>query len=170
MLTQFVYSALASKGSTSEQALADPFNKYITLDSNFISTLLFLEGVMGDSHTITRDRMGRDIAFLCRIYDYGWSLEPRGISVDEETALLIDTHGTATVVGTRSVYFLQAPGAPEVCKSDYPLTYRNIGVYRINAQTGSYNLWSWLGHNGSEYNISAINGVLVSDQSNLSPY
>lgn len=170
VLTQFVYSALASKGSTSEQALTDPFNKYITLDSNFITTLPFLEGVIGDSHTITRDRMGRDIAFLCRIYAYGWSLEPRGISVDEETALLIDAHGTGTVVGNSNVYFLQAPGAPEVCKSGNPLTYRNIGVYRINAQAGSYNLWSWLGHNGSEYGVSAIDGVLISDQSNLSPY
>src|SRR6266700_7515611 len=37
VLTQFIYSALGSQGVTSSQALADPFNKYITLDENFVN-------------------------------------------------------------------------------------------------------------------------------------
>lgn len=166
VLTQFVYSALLSKGTTSDQALADPFNKYITLDNQFDLKVPFLEGIIGDAHVVARDRMGRDVAFLCRIYDSGWSAQPRGISVDEQTALLIDMHGKATVLGTSSAYFLQAPGAPEVCQKGNPLTYRNISVYRINAQAGSYDLWSWMGHNGTEYNVSAVEGVLISDQAN----
>src|SRR6267378_1448884 len=32
VLTEFIYSALASQGVTSSQALADPFTRYITLD------------------------------------------------------------------------------------------------------------------------------------------
>ncbi|PXW87764.1 cyanophycinase [Nitrosomonas sp. Nm84] len=171
VLTQFIYSALANKGVTSEQALADPFHKYITLDRDFVVNLPVLAGAIGDAHIATRDRMGRNIAFLCRIYANGWSDQPRGISVDEAAALLIDAYGTSTIVGTGNAYFLQAPGAPEVCAMGSPLTYENIGVYRINAATsGTFDLWSWLGSDGSEYHVSAIQGILTSDQANQSPY
>jgi cyanophycinase len=169
VLTQFVYSALANKGVTSSQALADPFHKYITLDRDFVE-IPILQGVIGDAHMITRDRMGRDIAFLCRIYDNGWSDRPRGISIDEETALLVDAHGTGKVVGKSNAYFLQAPGAPEVCQQGSPLTYKDIHVYRINAAEGAYHLWNWMGVGGSEYLVSAIEGVLTSDQDGFSPY
>src|SRR4029077_11798290 len=37
VLSQFIYSALASKGVTSTQALADPFTRYLTLDRDFVS-------------------------------------------------------------------------------------------------------------------------------------
>lgn len=125
VLTQFVYSALRNKGVTSSQALANPFHKYITLDRDFVD-IPILQGVIGDAHTITRDRMGRDVAFLCRIYDNGWSDQPRGISIDEETALLIDADGNGKIVGNSNAYFLQAPGAPEVCQEGAPLTYKDI--------------------------------------------
>src|SRR5207249_10641098 len=107
VLTQFIYSALLSQGVTSSQALADPFNKYITLDRDFVS-LSILQGLIGDPHFVTRDRMGRDLAFLCRIYQNGWSLAPRDISIDERTALLIDSSGSGSVVGSSTVYFMQA--------------------------------------------------------------
>src|SRR5262249_8554376 len=143
VLTQFVYSALASQGVTSSQALADPFTKYITLDRDFASVAT-LTGVIGDPHFVTRDRMGRDLAFLCRIYGNGWSATPRAISIDEETALLVDTSGGATVVGSSTVYFLEAPGAPQVCQAKTPLSYQNITVYRI-AAGASFNLSRWKG-------------------------
>ena len=40
VLTQFVYSALASQGVTSSQALADPFNKYMSFTKGFLSDAL----------------------------------------------------------------------------------------------------------------------------------
>src|SRR5437764_475185 len=125
VLTEFIYSALASQGVTSSQALADPFSRYITLDRDF-ANVSSLQGVIGDPHFSARDRMGRDLAFLCRIYLNGWSATPRDIAVDERTALLIDPRGTATVTGEGSVYFMQAPGAPEACAPKTPLTYQNI--------------------------------------------
>src|SRR5260221_8866305 len=143
VLTQFVYSALASQGVTSSQALADPFTRYITLDRDFVN-LATLTGIIGDPHFVTRDRMGRDLAFLCRVYLNGWSSTPRGISIDEQTALLIDASGNATVVGSSTVYFLQAPGAPQACQAGVPLTYLIIAVYRINS-TGSFSLSTWQG-------------------------
>src|SRR5215467_2937379 len=168
VLTQFVYSALLSQGVTSSQALADPFNKYITLDRDFVS-LAALQGIIGDPHFVTRDRMGRDLAFLCRIYVNGWSLAPRGISIDERTALEIDSRGRATVVGTSTVYFLQAPGAPQVCQSGVPLTYQNIGVQRINS-TGTFDISRWSGTGVISYSVSANAGVLSSTQAGGSIY
>ncbi len=60
VLSQFIYSALASQGVTSSQALADPFNKYITLDEDFVN-IATVQGVIDDPHFVTRDRMGRDL-------------------------------------------------------------------------------------------------------------
>jgi cyanophycinase len=159
VLTSFIYSATASKGATSSQALADPFHRTMSFDRDLLSVPQ-LAGVIGDSHFAARDRMGRDLAFLCRVHAQGWSAAPRGIAVDEETALLIEPDGRATAVGTGSVYFLQAPGAPEVCSPRLPLTYRNIAAYRIESGAASFSLLSWAGSGGTGYMLSAIQGAL----------
>src|SRR6266567_1167393 len=114
VLSQFIYSALASQGVTSSQALANPFNKYITLDENFVN-ISSVQGVIDDPHFVTRDRMGRDLAFMCRVYTNGWSSAPRDIAIDEKTALLIDSGGNGKLVGSSTAYFLQA-GAPQTCQ------------------------------------------------------
>jgi len=168
VLSQFLYSALAAQGVTSSQALADPFNRYITLDRDFVS-IATVAGVIGDPHFVTRDRMGRDLAFLCRIFLNGWSAAPRGIAIDEQTALLIDASGNGTVVGNSTVYFLQAPGGPQVCQAKTPLTYQNIGVYRITA-SGTFDLTHWIGRSGTTYSVSANAGVLSSTQAGGSVY
>src|SRR5438876_1232645 len=74
-----------------------------------------------------------------------------------------------TVVGNSTAYFMQAPGAPEVCQPKTPLTYQNISVYRINS-SGSFNLNHWTGKNGVAYTVSADAGVLSSTQPGGSPY
>lgn len=162
VLTQFVYSALLSKGVTSSQALADPYSRYITLARDFAS-VAELAGSIGDPHFAERDRMGRDLAFLCRIAANGWSAAPRGIAVGEATALLIESGGQASVEGAGRAYFLQAPGPAEVCLSKTPLTYRNVSVYRIGAG-GTFDLAAWLGRGGAAYQVSAVAGVLSSTQ------
>jgi cyanophycinase len=168
VLSQFIYSAQASQGVTSSQALADPFTRYISLARDFVS-IANLQGLIDDPHFVTRDRMGRDLAFMCRIYTSGWSLAPRDITIDERTALLIDNSGNGTVVGSSTVYFLQAPGAPEICQPGSPLTYQNISVYRIDA-SGSFNLPMWRGKGGVSYAVSANAGVLSSTQPGGSIY
>jgi cyanophycinase len=170
VLSQFVYSAQASKGVTSSQALANPFNRYMSFERNFVN-LPILKGLVGDPHFFERDRMGRDLAFMCRIYDNGWSASPRTISVDEQTALLIDEVGHGTVVGDGAVYFMQALGKPGVCKSNTPLTYENIDVYRISAVVSdSFDLTSWTGDGGDRYGVSAIGGVLSTIPSTMPLY
>jgi cyanophycinase len=168
VLAEFIYSAQASQAITSSEALANPFSKYITLVRDFVG-ISILQGIIDDPHFVTRDRMGRDLAFMCRVYTNGWSSAPRDISIDEKTALLIDESGSGTVVGSSTVYFLRAQGAPQVCQPGVPLTYQNIAVYRINAG-GSFNLSTWKGKGGATYAVSANAGVLSSTQSNGSIY
>jgi cyanophycinase len=173
VLTQFVYSARApgcrplDECATSPPALADPFYNFVTIDRDFVN-LGVLAGTIGDTHFRERDRMGRALAFLCRIQAAGWSNRPRGIFVDEQAALLVDGHD-GTVVGKGHVYLAEAPGAPEVCREKTPLTYRDIAIYRIDA-TGAFNLSNWIGHDGVAYSVSAVEGVLSSTQPGGSPY
>jgi cyanophycinase len=168
VLSEFIYSALGSQGVTSSEALANPFNKYITLARDFVN-IPAVQGLIDDPHFVTRDRMGRDLAFMCRIYLNGWSSAPRDIAIDEQTALLLDASGNGTVVGISTVYFLQAPGAPQVCQSGTPLTYQNIGVQRINS-SGTFSLSTWKGTNVTSYSVSANSGVLSSTQPGGSVY
>lgn len=169
VLTPFIYSAQASKGVASSQALADPFNRYMSFERNFVN-LPILAGTLGDPHFATRDRMGRDLAFLCRIVASGWSAAPRGIAVDEETALMIDERGQGIVAGAGHVYFLQTPGAPEVCQPGMPLTYEHVQVHRIG-QGASFDLYQgWGKPDFGDYEVSATDGVLTSTQGGGSPY
>jgi cyanophycinase-like exopeptidase len=168
VITQFIYSAMASKGVTSTQALADPFNRYMTFARDFVSVPA-VSGTISDTHFVTRDRMGRTIGFLCRIYANGWSATPRAIAIDEETAVLVDPQGVGTVVGNSSAYFIEAPGAPEGCAPKTPLTYRNVGVRRVPAG-GVFDVENWSGTAGTTYTVSAEDGVLSSTQSGGSPY
>lgn len=165
VLTQFIYSALLSQGVTSSQALADPFTKYLTLDRDFVSIGL-LAGVIGDSHFVTRDRMGRTLAFMCRTAAAGWTGAPRAIAIDEETALEIDGAGQVAVVGNSSAYFLRADGPAEVCQPKKPLTYTGIAVYRVGSG-GAFDLDSWSGTGGVSYEVSANAGVLSSTAASI---
>jgi len=153
VLTQFVYTARGSQGATSSQALADPFNRYLTFDRDF-AAVCTLQSIIGDPHFGVRDRMGRDVALLCRVAANGWSGAPRGIAVDEATALLVPGASSASVVGTGHVHFLQAPGLPQVCATKQPLTYRDIGVARI-AAGDSFNLATWTRMGEAVYSVSA---------------
>src|SRR4029434_6875584 len=120
VLSQFIYTG--ARGSvTSSQALADPFHRYVTLERDLFSSALGVDKLY-DSHFVTRDRMGRSLVFLARIVNSGWATQPRGIGIDEETALLVLPTGAATMVGTGAAYFLQAPGAAQGPRDRTPLT------------------------------------------------
>jgi cyanophycinase len=160
VLTRFIYSALLSQGVTSSQALANPYNKYITLDRDF-TAVPPLQGAIGDSHFVTRDRMGRTLAFMCRIAENNWAVQPRAIAVDEQTALLVDEGGDVTVVGLGTAYFLEAPGRAEVCRPSTPLTYTGVDVYRVSPGD-TFDLGRWVGRGGLSYKVSATAGVLSS--------
>lgn len=161
ILGEFLFSA--KNGSVySSEALADPYNRYMTLDRDFL-ILPYMEKVITDSHFVTRDRMGRLLAFMARIIKDGWSSTVKGIGVDEETAVCVDGNGVGIVKGIGYAYFLIASKVPEVCQPQTPLTFRDIPVYKINSN-GTFNFSTWMGSGGVSYTISAENGVLTSTQ------
>jgi len=168
VMSEFLYSAMSNSSLTSEEGLADPFHKDLTLDRDFVA-LPTLKGLITDQHLIERDRMGRTIAFLARLVSGGWTAEGRAIAADRETALLVDpADGSAEVVATPThetpyVYFLRTSGAPQVCRPGTPLTYRNVAVYRI-APGGKFDLTKWHGAGGIAYTLSAEAGVLTSSR------
>ena len=171
ILTEFVYAA-QRKSAISSDALADPFNKDITLDREFLE-LPHMGGLISDQHLIERDRLGRTLAFMARIVQDGWQTESRSIAIDRETAVLVDASGDATIVAnpdhpTPYAYFIRG-GIPEVCLPKTPLTYRNLDVFR--AQPGSrFDIPSWTGHNGTSYSLDVVNGVVTSTQPGGSIY
>ena len=161
VLSQFIYTG-ALGSVTSSQALANPFHRYVTLDRDLFQVSLGANQLY-DSHFVTRDRMGRTLAFLARIVNNGWATQPRAIGIDEETALLVLPTGAATMVGVGAAYFLQAPGPAQVLADKTPLTYLNIGVYKL-PQSGTFNLSSWTGAGGVAYTLNVNNGALTSTQ------
>lgn len=167
VLSQFIYTG--ARGSvTSSQALADPFHRYVTLDRDLFQSALG-GSKLYDSHFVTRDRLGRSLAFLARIVNNGWATQPRGIGIDEETALLVTPNGSVTMVGTGAAYFLQAPGPAQVIVENTPLTYLNIGVYKL-PQGGTFNFSTWTGTGGVAYTLNVNNGSLTSTQAGGSIY
>ncbi|MCA1576323.1 MAG: cyanophycinase [Acidobacteria bacterium] len=161
VLSQFIYTG-ALGSVTSSQALANPFHRYVTLDRDLFQSVLGA-GKLYDSHFAARDRMGRSLVFLARIVNNGWATQPRGIGVDERTALLVLPTGAATMVGSGAAYFLQAPGPAQVLADRTPMTYLNIGVYKL-PQGGTFNFSTWTGTGGVAYTLNVNNGSVTSTQ------
>src|SRR6187431_145758 len=110
ILSEFIYAA-QRQSVTSSQALADPFNRNITLDRDFL-VLRFLHGIITDQHLIERDRIGRTLTFMARIVSDGWAAESKAIAIDRETAVLVDDSAHATIVAnadhaTPYAYFMR---------------------------------------------------------------
>lgn len=121
VLGQFDYAALNGT-VTSVQALSDPYNAYMTLDPNPLSSVNpedrflappALNGTILDSHLDTRDRMGRLISFSSRLIAAGPNAgcpggvmpapAARGIGFGVETALLVEQdEATKNFVATHS--------------------------------------------------------------------
>jgi cyanophycinase len=162
ILGEFSFSA--EKGTiVSDQALKNPYQTHMTLENDFLH-LPYLDNVITDSHFVPRDRMGRLVTWLARIVQDGWAEQARGIGINEKTALVVDEKGMATLHGQGPVYFLQTPGLPQVCEKTTPLTYLDLAVYRLSEPGTQFDLVKWRGRGGTEYTLSAVEGVLTSTQ------
>lgn len=168
VLGQFDYSG-ANKSISSAEALANPYDRNLTLDRSFLNALPLMAGVITDAHLVTRDRMGRLVTFLARLSADGWAGWPvlRGIGVDEQTAVVVDGD-IATVMGnddgaggrTGRAYFIKPTMAPTTVKPKQPLTFRTLQLEKRTAG-GQYDLASWPQVN--PYYLSVENGVLTSN-------
>ena len=194
------YDFSAQNGTiTSAEALANPYDSRVILDSGFVnegdftttvsgqqSVLRYLDNLVTDSHFQQRDRMGRLVTFMARI-DQDSSdpnLLPRGIGINEQTALLVEADGMARVVGNpysrklseaaqqRAVYLLSATATTTMnVTAGQPLNYMNVSVVKAdyNPTTGlgdMFSLATWSGGVGvTNYALSAFdaNGDGVTD-------
>src|SRR5688572_27920051 len=142
VLSQFIYTG--ELGSvTSSQTLANPFHRYVTLDRDLFESALG-GGKLYDSHLVTRDRMGRSLTSLARIVNNGWAAQPRGIGIDEETAILVTSAGAVKSVGTDAAYYLLAHVPAQVLAENTPLTYLTIGIFKLT-QGGNFNILTLTG-------------------------
>jgi cyanophycinase len=167
VLGQFVYGALGDKPDDKDLASSDvlpnPYFDRVTLERDFLKIPL-LENMITDSHFVTRDRMGRTLGFLARIVKDGWSATPSEVAIDERSAVLVESDGRATVLGTgKGAYFLRPTQKPEVCEKGLPLTVRRVSVYRVPTG-GHFDLKLWQGDGGTVYSLSVVHGKIESSQ------
>jgi cyanophycinase len=204
VLSEFDFSA--QNGTiTSAEALADPYDSRVIVDTSFLSepefvgaqqpppssVLKYLDNLVTDSHFQQRDRMGRLITFMARIDQDGAANDPapRGLGINEQTALLIEPNGMARVVGnpyatgkkappvgdqSRAVYLLTTTDS--TTKNVMPgqlLTYTDLAVVKadwdpitdVNPDTDgdTFNFATWAGIAGiTNYEISSLDADLVS--------
>jgi cyanophycinase len=106
---------------TSDEALADPFDDRVRLTRGLLR-LPGLEATITDSHFSERDRLGRLLTFMARVVADGWASEVRGIGIDEETAVLLEPDGAATVDGPGAAWFVRMRAADvRTCRPGTPL-------------------------------------------------
>lgn len=139
--SEFVFTAEFDT-INSEAALKNPYDHRITLRDNLLHNK-WLENTVADQHYSDRNRFGRHVAFMARVFEdslknRGYLV--RGIGVDERTAVCVELNGMAYVYGTQSAFFIQQAslsGGPERCEADKPLDWnRNkqaLNVYKVQA-------------------------------------
>jgi len=184
MAIQGKYYFTAQYGTiTSANALSNPYNSYITVDSASFINNIFLNDLITDTHFDNPDRRGRLVTFLARIQQ-NYGVSAKAIACDEYTAVCIDPSGIAKVYGgyptyDDNAYFVQincelAVQTPELCVPNSPLTWNLNGqavkVYRIKGNStasNSFNLNNWTsGSGGTWLNWSVNNGVFTEQNGN----
>ncbi len=154
VLTGFIFDA-SHDSAYSKVALANPYDTTVSVSKSFIEAP-YLANTISDQHYSQRERHGRHITFMARMMKDLGVEQPKGIGVDEKTAVCIDKDGNASVFGTNSAYFLiSLPYYPEQCKPNNPLTWnldqKAIQVFAFKGSstgTPAFNLnaWSETGH------------------------
>lgn len=108
VLGEVDYTAETPASVTSDDAIANPFLRDITLKDDFLP---LVSGVIFDSHFTARARLGRLAAFMSNwLQSRGAALI--GLGVDENTAACFDPDGTFTVQGGGCVTVLLSSTAP----------------------------------------------------------
>ena len=119
----------AAKGSvTSAEALADPFDTKVSLRPGLFGSAPILQPYLIDTHFSERNREGRLMVFLARSIESGYL--PKGLGIDERTALVIDADGIGTVHGSGFVWVyapVSADSGPEVMLRGQPFTWNRSG-------------------------------------------
>ncbi len=161
VLGEYIFTA-AEDTVTSSQALADPFDKHVTIGTNFLHIPL-LRRTITDSHFRQRDRMGRTLVFLARMLHDDKLPEARAIAIDERTAALIEPDGSLQVAGFGNVYFLRARQQAPIIEPGKPLSLAGVEVWRAGSG-GHFDLRQWRATGGSRYELRVQAGRVISSQ------
>jgi cyanophycinase len=146
IMGQYAYAALHDHDLVAGEALADPYNEWMTLEEGFLS-LPGLEGVITETHYSERGREGRLVAFLARLLqDKRAALGSLyGVGVDENSCLAIDDEGRALVYGPGSAWILVPQSMPGICAPGKPLGWSGKAVKAIRLAGGldgaDHGLW-----------------------------
>ncbi|MFI8293468.1 pre-peptidase C-terminal domain-containing protein [Streptomyces sp. NPDC085614] len=123
----------ACNGSvTSSEALANPYDRYVSFTTGMFQWANY-GGVINDSHFVTRDRMGRSMAFVARALKDGLTTGGAAWAVGVEEgggSLFIDRNGMATEYG-KDAYVILGDHQPEQAVDRKPLTYSGFKIWRL---------------------------------------
>jgi cyanophycinase len=160
ILGQYLFSAEFDTVQT-PQALADPYDKRVAIGCCFVQ-IPHLENLITDSHFSARNRMGRLLVFLARMQQDSKAERPRGVGIDEATAVLLEATGAASVVGKGSAFFvrLSGKGKPEQCVPGKALTASGFEVHQVDAKSGPLNIKNWKFSGGSKSQLKVKQGSL----------
>lgn len=141
----------------SADALANPYAQSVSLSKSFIS-IPFLKNTIADQHYSQRNRQGRHVVFLARMMQDFSIKTPKGIAVDERTAVCIDGEGNAIVYGSGKAFFIQPQDKPGVIEPNKPLSWDKknkalaVWIYQATAQGApAFNLTRWPRTQPNEY-------------------
>ena len=173
VMGDFSYTAMADKPDEPDldgkTALMNPLSPRITLDRNFLLIPILFHTIT-DTHFAKRDRMGRLLVFLSRIYlgcihiDFSHDPEIRGIGVEERAAILLEPDGRAKVVGYGSAYFVDLDREFDNAPSNQPkpLTWGPYFVQRVSPGQ-MFNIKTWTGQ-ALSYTLTVEDGDIHSSQ------
>ncbi|WP_347260888.1 cyanophycinase [Rudaea sp.] len=167
ILGRYSYGALDGGSMESKVALANPFDKGVTLESDFLH-YRHLEDVITDTHFSQRHRLGRLIAFLARLDAPAAGRGAGkifGIGVDEKTALLIGADGigrlTAGSAGSAWIVMPRHPASNLVAGK--PLSMADIRLVQLGAASSFDLKTRGVSKPAAETTITIRDGKLVGD-------
>ena len=147
VLSDIIFDAMHDT-AISATVLQNPYDTTVSISKSFMINP-FLKNTIADQHYSQRQREGRHITFMARmIKDFGVK-QPKGIGVDEKTAVCVDKDGNTKVFGTNKAHFIISSGKPETCLANTPLEWsqkNGLRVYIFQASktgTPAFNLKSW---------------------------
>ncbi len=185
VLGQYYFSAENNTVTTIE-ALANPYDTKVMVDSTSFFNVPVLKHVITDSHYDERDRRGRHTVFMSRILkDYN---DPKvlGIASNESAAVCIEGDGRARVFGTypdknTKAYFIM-PNCeniditPEQLSTNKPLIWDKNGkalvVYSVNGTPNGSNYFQMHDKGksaGGNWNFWSVRNGLVNEVAGMAP-
>ena len=164
ILGRYSYTCLDGNSMESKNALADPFNTSMTLESDFLH-YRWMENVMTDTHFSARHRLGRLITFVARFNADLPGAKTFGIGVDEKTAVLVGADGIGRIaagsVGSAWLVMPQQP-ATTLAKGQ-PLSIKDVRIVRLDGGSSIDLKTRAVQHAAAEATISILHGKPTAD-------